>query len=128
MLPELRSSRDSLSWYKTKGFIVIRASHKIIADNACRNRKLLVIKQVGSLPNSIKSDLPCRNLLIFFVEIHIQFLKCCFGGSRCQPKTISEVFFQTFSNIISLLTWSDKNLANYLIELSSFVPLNALVN
>jgi hypothetical protein len=38
-----------------KGFIVIRASHKTITGNACRIRKLLVIQQVGSMPNSIKA-------------------------------------------------------------------------
>jgi hypothetical protein len=67
MLPELRSSHDSLSWPKAKGFIVNRASHKTIAGNARRNRKLPVIQQVGSMPNNIKSDLSCRNARMFFI-------------------------------------------------------------
>jgi len=47
---------------KAKGFIVNRASHKTIAGNTRRNRKLPVIQQVGSMPNNIKSDLSCRNV------------------------------------------------------------------
>jgi hypothetical protein len=68
MLPELRSSHDSLSWPKAKGFIVNRASHKTIAGNARRNKKLPVIQQVGSMPNNIKSDFTCRNVSMLIVE------------------------------------------------------------
>jgi hypothetical protein len=57
MLSELLSSQASRSKAKTKGFIVIRASHKTIAGDACRNRKLLVIQQIKSLSNSIKNDI-----------------------------------------------------------------------
>jgi len=53
---------------KAKGFIVFRAPHKIITDNARRNRKLLVIQQVGSKPNNIKSDLSCRNVSMFLLD------------------------------------------------------------
>ena len=47
MLPELSSSQASRSKAKAKGFIVNQASHKAITGNARRNRKLLVIQQVG---------------------------------------------------------------------------------
>lgn len=40
---------------KAKGFIVIRASHKSIAEDACQNRKLLVIQQVGINPTLLKA-------------------------------------------------------------------------
>ena len=54
---------------KAKGFIVFRAPHKIIADNARRNRKLPVIQQVGSMPNNIKSDFTCRNVSMFLLDL-----------------------------------------------------------
>ncbi len=56
MLPELRSSHDSLSKHNAKGYIVLQASHKTITGNACRSIKLLVIQQVGSSPTIYKGD------------------------------------------------------------------------
>ena len=39
---------------------------QVITGNACRNRKLLVIQQVGSSPTLLKAT-SCRNSSIFFV-------------------------------------------------------------
>ena len=63
-------SRSPLQAITAKGFIVFRAPHKIITDNARRNIKLPVIQQVGSMPNNIKSDFTCRNVSMFVVEFH----------------------------------------------------------
>ncbi|EMS80073.1 hypothetical protein Dpo_3c02160 [Desulfotignum phosphitoxidans DSM 13687] len=73
MLPELRSPHGSLSWHKAKGFIVIRASHKTITGNACRNEKLLVIQQVGSSPTLLKAT-SCRTHCVSFVCHSVQRL------------------------------------------------------
>ncbi len=59
--------------------IVFRAPHKIITDNARRNKKLPVIQQVGSRPNSIKSDFTCRNVSMFWLaNILVLYLMCLF--------------------------------------------------
>ncbi len=66
MLPELRFSRDSLFRPEAEGFIVIRASHKSIAGDACRNRKLLVIQQVEINSTLLKAT-SCRNDSMFLL-------------------------------------------------------------
>jgi len=115
MLPELRSSHESLSWPKAKGFIVIRASHKTITGNACRTIKLLVIQQVGSSPTLLKAT-SCRTRSMFVVETYFKHganvaltdativqsnkgLRTAVSKEVFYPPQLARLLYRQFSNV-----------------------------
>jgi len=120
-----------------KCFIVIRASHKIIADDACRIRKLLVIQHVGSSPTLLKAT-SCRNRQHVFVRLSafiipilfIFFNDCCIFSTKPLYYTTIFNFQMKYTEnltIISGLVWHNHQLKMVFIFISLAIPKQALI-